>query len=66
MNGSIEVRSRIGLGSTFTMRLPVWSEEPNADQEKTVLSPFAAAPANSTGGVVEQEEKVHGQTNTRR
>ncbi|HEV2763966.1 MAG TPA: HAMP domain-containing sensor histidine kinase, partial [Pyrinomonadaceae bacterium] len=29
MGGSIGARSRVGCGSTFTLRLPVWREEPD-------------------------------------
>ena len=59
MNGSIEARSRVGLGSTFRLRLPVWSGEPNGDEEEAALSPDGTAPANLTRAV-EQEEKAHG------
>lgn len=38
MNGSIEVRSRVGQGSTFAVRLPVWSGGANSNDEEPALS----------------------------
>jgi signal transduction histidine kinase len=60
MNGSIEVSSHVGVGSTFRLHLPVWSGELNGGEEDEVLSPVEAAPLSLRGGVVEQEGKAHG------
>jgi two-component system sensor histidine kinase BaeS len=34
MNGSIEVKSSVGQGSTFTVRLPVWKEKMNENERE--------------------------------
>ncbi|HLL73185.1 MAG TPA: ATP-binding protein [Pyrinomonadaceae bacterium] len=60
MDGSIEVRSRAGVGSTLRLRLPVWSGESNGDDEGTALSPIETAAAKLIGGVTERGEKAHG------
>ena len=50
MGGSIEARSRVGHGSTFTLRLPVWRGEPDGGADVG-----AAAPAeNFADGAVER------------
>ena len=60
MSGSIEVRSRAGVGSTLRLRLPVWSGESNGDDERTALSMVEAATANLTGSMIGRGEKAHG------
>jgi K+-sensing histidine kinase KdpD len=35
MNGTIEARSRLGQGSTFTLRLPAWRVEENAEDDES-------------------------------
>jgi signal transduction histidine kinase len=42
MNGSIEAQSQIGLGSTFTLRLPVWRAETGGDEPATNMVKTAA------------------------
>jgi signal transduction histidine kinase len=64
MNGSIEVRSEIGQGSTFTLRLPVWRDETNAEGDELVTS-FVNTPAeNLAGGAVRREGRQNGYSGT--
>ena len=58
MNGSIEVRSRVGLGSTFTVRLPVWRGEMNGEGGEMTAN-FANMPY-LTGDTARREEQKHG------
>ena len=52
MNGSIEVRSQVGIGSTFILRLPVWRDEVDGDDEEMALSSFDAVVGKSISGAV--------------
>ena len=42
MNGTIEVRSQAGQGSTFSVRLPVWEKEANANDKDAASTPAHA------------------------
>lgn len=54
MGGSIEASSRVGRGSTFTLRLPAWWDETDGGGEPATS--FVKAPAeNLAGGAVERE-----------
>ena len=43
MNGTISVSSRMGEGSTFSVRLPIWNEKPQMNDEKTDFKLIAEA-----------------------
>lgn len=60
MNGSIEVRSEIGQGSTFTLRLPVWRAETNAEGDELVTSFVNTHAENLAGGAVRREGRQNG------
>jgi signal transduction histidine kinase len=57
MNGSIEARSQIGLGSNFTFRLPVWRAEINAEGDELETSIVKTRAENFAGGTVSPEER---------
>ena len=48
MKGSIVVRSDVGHGSTFVVRLPVWNEEANDDDQQMILSQGETATEHSS------------------
>ena len=53
MNGKIEVESRLGEGSKFIVRLPVWSEKSNGQEIESNGNTIKALPENSrVGGIV--------------
>ena len=54
MGGSIEASSRVGQGSTFTLRLPVWRDESGGGGGEWALAPAAAPPENLAGGATER------------
>lgn len=58
MNGTISVRSQIGVGSTFTVRLPVWNETGAAENK--------SADDNRFGTAGKLEEMKNGSPITRR
>jgi len=60
MNGSIEARSQIGLGSIFTLRLPVWRAETDAEGDELATSIANARAENFAGGAVSREERKNG------
>jgi len=60
MGGSIEASSRVGRGSTFTLRLPVWRDEADADESELVTSSIITPPENSVSGAVKREGLQHG------
>jgi signal transduction histidine kinase len=60
MNGSIEVRSELGLGSTFTLRLPVWRAETDAARDELTTSILNRRADSIAGGAVIREERKNG------
>ena len=59
MNGKISARSRLGAGSTFTVRIPVWRESENASEH--LLNPAAG---NFSGSAEKTEEIENGSKTT--
>jgi signal transduction histidine kinase len=64
MGGSIEASSRVGHGSTFTLRLPVWRDETdveaNVDEGAWATSPVKAPAENLAGDAVKREGLPNG------
>ena len=54
MGGSIEASSRVGRGSTFTLRLPVWRDESDGDADEGAAAPASAPAENFAGGAAER------------
>jgi len=50
MNGTIEVSSRTGQGSTFSVRLPVWEQEAHANDQDAASTPPAQTFSQAAGG----------------
>lgn len=51
MGGSIGARSRVGRGSTFTLRLPVWRDAPAGGDDEWEAAPASVEnPANGAAG----------------
>lgn len=61
MNGAISVRSRLGVGSAFTVKIPVWTET-----EKDSEDLLNSAADNFFGDFETSEEKENGSKITRR
>ncbi len=60
MNGSIDVRSQVGRGSTFTVRLLTWGGEASGKDEGTAVIPVITSAAGLPSSAAEREEKAHG------
>ena len=64
MGGSIEASSRVGHGSTFTLRLPVWrdetNDEANVDGGEWATSSVKAPAENLASGAVKREGLPNG------
>lgn len=60
MNGSIEARSQLGQGSTFTLRLPMWHGSLNGDDVEINASFVSPSGDDVTGGAGIREEQKHG------
>ncbi|HEV2761994.1 MAG TPA: HAMP domain-containing sensor histidine kinase [Pyrinomonadaceae bacterium] len=58
MNGSIEATSRVGRGSTFTLRLPVWRDEADG-REGVWATNSAGAPAVNVEGGASERQGLH-------
>lgn len=54
MGGSVEASSRVGHGSTFTLRLPAWRDETDGGGEPATS--FVNAPAENFAGVAVKRE----------
>ncbi|MET0645913.1 MAG: HAMP domain-containing sensor histidine kinase [Pyrinomonadaceae bacterium] len=55
MGGSIGASSRVGRGSTFTLRLPVWREEPGGDEVEPETDIAGAPEENVSGDALQRE-----------
>lgn len=60
MNGSIEASSRVGHGSTFTLRLPVWRDGTDADERELATSSVSASAENAVSGAAKPEGLPNG------
>ena len=60
MGGSIEAHSRVGHGSTFTLRLPAWSQDTNGEDDESASGFVNTAAGNLTGGAAGRGEPKHG------
>ena len=60
MNGSIEARSKVGSGSTFTLRLPVWRAETGAEGDELAASIVRTAADSFGGGAISREGRENG------
>lgn len=57
MGGSIEARSQVGRGSTFTLRLPVWQDETN-DEVSELATGHVNAPAENLESSAEKPGRL--------
>lgn len=55
MNGSIEASSRVGHGSTFTLRLPAWRDETDGNESEWATSSVKAPAENLASIAVKRE-----------
>ncbi len=60
MGGSVEASSRVGHGSTFTLRLPVWRDETEGDGGEWATAIVEAPAENLAGGAVKRKELPNG------
>jgi signal transduction histidine kinase len=60
MGGSIEASSRVGHGSTFTLRLPVWRDETEGDGGEWATAIVEASAENLAGGAVKRKGLPNG------
>ena len=60
MNGSIEVRSEVGLGSTFSLRLPVWRAEADVEGDELAASFVNTHVENIADGAARRKERQNG------
>jgi signal transduction histidine kinase len=60
MKGSIEARSEVGSGSTFTLRLPVWRAETDAEGDELAKNIVKTAADNFASGAMGREGHQNG------
>ena len=60
MNGTIEARSQVSSGSTFTLRLPVWRAETDAEGDELATEIVNTPAENFAVGVVSREGHKNG------
>ena len=60
MNGTIEARSQVGLGSTFTLRIPVWRAETDGEGDELATEIVKTPAENFRAGAVSREGHKNG------
>ncbi|HEY9402716.1 MAG TPA: HAMP domain-containing sensor histidine kinase [Pyrinomonadaceae bacterium] len=58
MGGSIEASSRVGHGSTFTLRLPAWRDETDGGDAGESATSLVETPAENFAGAVVKRERL--------
>lgn len=60
MNGSIEARSQVGMGSTFTLRFPVWRAETDGEGNDSTPGPVRTVAGNFENSLIKGKESRNG------
>ncbi len=56
MKGKIEVESRLGEGSKFIVRLPVWTEDSGIKETESSRNEIKILPENSSRSSIKQQK----------